>query len=89
VFGVQTALRIYGLFAVAACVTIIAGIVSGVLMALAWISLLPMLAAGLALGGATQHAAAGDKLTPYLALNVLSALLTPTLLGLAVLSGTF
>jgi 1,4-dihydroxy-2-naphthoate octaprenyltransferase len=88
VFGVQTALRIYGLFAVAACVTIIAGIASGALAALAWISLLPMLAAGLAFRGATQHAAATDKLTPYLALNVVSALLTPALLALAMLPGT-
>jgi len=88
-FGMQTALRIYGLFAVAACMTIIAGIASGALAALAWISLLPMLAAGLAFSGATKYAAAADKLTPYLALNVLSALLTPALLGLAVLLGRF
>ena len=88
-YGVQTALRIYGLFAVAACVTIIAGIVSGALANLAWISLLPMVAAGLAFRGAGKYAAALNKLTPYLALNVLAALLTPALLGLAVLLGTF
>lgn len=88
-YGVQTALRIYGLFAVAACVTIIAGIASGALTTLASISLLPMVAAGLAFRGASKYAAATDKLTPYLALNVLSALLTPALLGLAVILGTF
>jgi 1,4-dihydroxy-2-naphthoate polyprenyltransferase len=89
VYGVHTALRIYGLFAAATCVTIIAGIFSGALAPLAWISLLPMLAAGLAFRGAKKHAAAAGQLTPYLALNVLSALLTPALLGLTLLAGRF
>jgi 1,4-dihydroxy-2-naphthoate octaprenyltransferase len=86
-YGVHTALRIYALFAVAACATIIAGIVTRELTTLAWISLVPMLAAGAALRGATKYAAAADRLTPYLALNVLAALLTPTLLGLALVLG--
>jgi len=88
-YGVQTALRIYGVFAVASCVTIIAGIFSGALAPLAWISLLPMLAAATAFRGAKKYAAAAGKLTPYLALNVLSVLLTPTLLGLTLLAGRF
>lgn len=88
-YGVHTALRIYALFAVAACVTIIAGIVSGALTTLAWISLLPMVAAGLAFTGATKYTAASDRLTPYLALNVLAALLTPALLALALLPDRF
>lgn len=85
VYGVHNALRIYALHALATCTTIIAGIVSGALTTLASISLLPMVAAGLALRGAAKQAAAADKLTFYLALNVLSTLLTPALLGLAVI----
>jgi 1,4-dihydroxy-2-naphthoate polyprenyltransferase len=88
-YGVDTALRIYGLFAIATCVAIIAGIVTGALITLAWISLVPLLAAGLAFRGATKHAAIADRLTPYLALNVLATLLTPTLLALTMLTGRF
>jgi len=84
-YGVKTALRIYGLFAAASCMLIIAGTITGILTIFALLSLLPMLAAAAAFSGTAKHATAADKLTPYLALNVLATLLTPALLGLAVI----
>ena len=87
VFGVKRSTILYGFFAMAVCVTIVLGVLTGVFPRGGYISLIPLSAALVAFWGAREYALSVDKLTPYLAMNVLAAVLTPVLLGVAIAYG--
>ncbi len=81
VYGTRAATYIYGVFALVVCLIIFTSIGLELLSAISFISLIPMIGAVVALVGAWRHASDINRLSPYLAANVMAALLTPLLLG--------
>ena len=78
---------VYAVFVFATIGVIATGILMGKLPALASIALLPMPLALFSLGGALKHGESIGKFPQYLGTNAAVALLTPLLLGVALLIG--
>jgi 1,4-dihydroxy-2-naphthoate octaprenyltransferase len=84
-YGINAGNMAYAFFALAVAVVILVGVLSGYLPMLALTALLPMPLAVYSLRGAIKY---GEKLGPhprYLAANVVVALVTPLLLGMALI----
>jgi 1,4-dihydroxy-2-naphthoate octaprenyltransferase len=86
-YGESRSVAVFGLFALAAAATLLAAIQLGYLPRLGYIGLVPLTAALAAWEGARRHAAEPRHLPGYLGLNVVAALLTPLLLGVALMAG--
>ncbi len=86
-YGLKNSTLVYGLFATAAGLVIVAGVFLGMLPRASYLALVPLLAALAAFGGAWRHAGNTAQLTPFLGMNVLATLTTPVVLGLTLISG--
>lgn len=84
-YGTRNSALVYGLFSLAAAVTIVLGIYLGWLPAISAIALVPLTATVPISITALRHGAMTEKLVPYLGLNVLVTELTPVLLGTSLL----
>ncbi len=82
-YGVNRSNLIYGLFAVAAAVTIVWGVATTLLPRESLIALVPLPLAVFALYGARKHGENIGCFPQYLGANVLVTLLTPLLLGIS------
>lgn len=80
-YGTRVSTLVYGIFSLAACTTIAGGVHWNYLPQSAVFALVPMAGAMIACYGAWLHADSPQRLSPYLAMNVLAALGTPLLLG--------
>jgi len=87
VYGLKRSARLYGVFALAACGVIVAGVFAELLPALSMIALVPMLLTGTVFWGAQQHATSVQKLLPYMGANVAATVVTPLLLGFGIIYG--
>jgi 1,4-dihydroxy-2-naphthoate octaprenyltransferase len=85
VHGIANSNRVYALFAVLACLTIIASVLTGILPVTGLMALLPASTSFIALYGAVHYHNQTDKLLPYLGWNVFAAVVTPLLLGAVLL----
>ncbi len=79
--GVASSLIVYAVFILATFAVIVFGTIFGVFPPEALLALIPVCFAIFALFGASKHAATPNKLTPYLAINVLTSILAPLVLG--------
>lgn len=86
-YGIVGSNYVYGLFVLATAGTVILGILGGYLPVLALAALLPLPLAGYALRGAILHGTDIGRHPHYLGANVAVTLLTPLLLGLALIPG--
>lgn len=86
-FGVTKSTLLYGVFVVAACATIVTGVMTGLLPKASYIALVPMTLAFVVFFGALRHATSVNQLTPYLGMNVLVTVLTPIALGISMILG--
>jgi 1,4-dihydroxy-2-naphthoate octaprenyltransferase len=84
-YGTRNSALVYGLFSLAAAVTIVLGIYLGRLPAISGIALAPLTATVPVSITALTHGAITKKLVPYLRLNVLVTVLTPVLLGISLI----
>jgi 1,4-dihydroxy-2-naphthoate octaprenyltransferase len=82
-YGVSRSNMVYGLFALATAVTIIAAVQTGHLPMLSLIALLPMPLAFFSLYGAVKHGEAIGSYPQYLGANVAATILTTLLLGVS------
>lgn len=86
-YGVNRSNVVYGIFALATTLSIVSYVLIGYLPVLGLIALLPMPLAFLSLSGAIKHGENIGSYPHYLAANVAVTILTPLLLGLALLFG--
>jgi len=84
-YGLQPSLRIHTLFALVAGLLILNQLAVGYLPSGAAIALASV-AAGLVAGWGIRRVGPGGNMPPFLALNVLSAIVTPVLLGICLLT---
>ncbi|HET9912411.1 MAG TPA: prenyltransferase [Anaerolineales bacterium] len=84
-FGLRTASLVYNLFLLLAYLTIVLGVVFGLLPAISLIGLLTAVIAIPAGWRAFRHAEDIPQLIPAMGMNVLINLLTPTLIGIGLL----
>jgi len=84
-YGVTNSTIIYGLFVAACSLVIAGGIFFEYLPKLSYISLIPLCVAMAIIPGVHRHAYDAPRLVPYLGINVVVTVLTPLLLGLAIL----
>lgn len=87
VYGTTSSVMLYGIFAAAASLVLLAGILSGHIPKPGYVCLIPLCAAFAAWVGAMKYATVTAKLVPFLGMNVLAALSTPLLLGVVLLIG--
>ena len=86
-YGLRNSSRVYLGFVVASALVIVSGVVAGWIPVAGYLALVPLGVALAMVPGIVQHARHTERLLPYLGINVLVSLLTPTLLGLALLWG--
>lgn len=84
-FGTTRSNIVYGVFMIAGYLTIIIGVAADYLPKTSLIALISLIAATVALFGAIRYATNVNKLIPYLGMNVAVAVLTPLLLGVALI----
>lgn len=85
--GIKGSNFVYGLFVLATAVTVIMGILGGYLPALTLAALLPLPLAVFSLRGAMKHGADIGQFPHYMGANVAVTLLSPLLLGVALILG--
>lgn len=86
-YGLPTATKVYGAFALAACAVVIGGVVTDTLPAATLAGLIPISGAFVVFAGAFRHAVSVERLLPYMALNVFVSILTPVVLGVGLFIG--
>lgn len=86
-FGVNKSNVVYALFMGAACATIVLLVASGGIPVMGLIALLPMALSLYTLKGAIRYQAGIGEQPRYMAANVAAAILTPLLLGIAIITG--
>jgi 1,4-dihydroxy-2-naphthoate octaprenyltransferase len=84
-YGVKRSTQMYGLFVLLAAATLIAGVLIQALPVFSLVALLPLIPAAVAYIGARNHADNIEALTPFLAMNVIAAIVTPIILSLALI----
>ncbi len=84
-YGVNTSNGVFGLFTLAATLTIIVAVVISWFPLLSLLALLPLIGSWAAFLAARQHSQNIDKLLPAMSLNVAATLLTPTVLALTLI----
>lgn len=86
-YGLGFSSFLYGVFAASAIIVILGSVWSGVLPKASYFALAPMVLAAVVLYGATEHAKSTLKLVPYMAMNVVVAIVTPVILAASILLG--
>jgi len=86
-FGVERSTLVYGVFALATVISIIAYVVTGLLPVLSLIALIPLPLAFFSLSGAIKHGTAIGEHPQYLAANVAVTILTILFLAISLLAG--
>jgi 1,4-dihydroxy-2-naphthoate octaprenyltransferase len=86
-YGTTISSYVYGLFSLAAYAAILAGVYYGYFPGLGLVALLPAALSLYSLAGALRHGAKIGTYPRYLAANVAATLLTPLVLGIAILYG--
>ena len=86
-YGMKTGITIYGVFLLATSISIIAGVICGVMPVYCLIGLATALLAVPAFIGVSRHARNLEKLIPFMGLNVVINLATPVLVGIGFLIG--
>jgi len=86
-FGVNTSNVVYALFMIAAYSMILLLVVAGYIPGRGMIALLPMALSLFALSGAVRYPSSIGEHPQYLGANVAAAILTPLLLGIAIIIG--
>ena len=86
-YGVRRSNMVYGLFALATMATIVIYVLIGLIPVLSLIALLPMPLAFFSLSGAMTHGETLGSFPQYLGANVAVTILTPLLLGFAIIMG--
>lgn len=84
-YGTSVANSVYGLFVGAAVCTLLLGVFLGILPWAALAALAPLSLAGFALAGAVRHHGKISQYPQHLAANAAAAVLTPAVLGVALL----
>ena len=84
-YGVKRSTLVYGLFVLFAFALTVFGVLSDALPVTALAALLPMLAAIAAYTGARKYADNIKALTPFMAMNVIAAVITPVILAIALI----
>ena len=87
VFGVKKSNLMYAGFMLAAYTLILLSVLNGYIPTLGLIALVPMVLSLFALYGAVKYAEKITQAAQYMAANVAAALLTPLLLGIAIVNG--
>lgn len=87
VYGVTASTVVYGVFLMAAFLVVVFGIGSGFLPAVAAIALVPMAAGLMSLLGVMHYGGDVRGLLPYMGMNVVAAVVSPLVLGVALLVG--
>lgn len=83
--GRQRGVQIYGLFLLLAVAVVVSGVALSLLPVLALVALLPLLLGLARVPGIARHVKDSGSLVPYMGVNVGITLLTPVLLGTALL----
>lgn len=86
-YGVTNSTLVYGFFALAATLVVVIGILLEYLPKICLISLVPLSVSIGVFFGTMKYANSVERLLPYLRMNALTAVLTPVVLGIAILSG--
>lgn len=86
-YGVEFATGVYGFMAAAAMLVILLGVDSGTLPSLCLLALLPAATGLVVWVGARRHGENVERLTPFLALNVIAAVVTPLVLSITLVLG--
>jgi 1,4-dihydroxy-2-naphthoate octaprenyltransferase len=86
-YGRKTGITIYGIFLLATYISIIIGVICGVMSVYCLIGLASALLAVPAFIGVSRHARNLEKLIPFMGLNVVINLATPVLVGIGFLIG--
>jgi 1,4-dihydroxy-2-naphthoate octaprenyltransferase len=86
-YGTTISSYVYGLFSLAAYAAILAGVAYGYFPGLGLVALLPAVLSLYSLRGALRHGEKIGSYPRYLAANVAATLLTPLVLGIAILYG--
>ena len=86
-YGMKTGITIYGVFLLATYISIIAGVICGVMPAYCLMGLASVLLAVPAFIGVSRHARNLEKLIPFMGFNVIINLATPVLVGIGFLIG--
>ena len=82
-FGTTTSVAVYTLFVISSVAVIVGGVGAEIFPPLCLMALLPVSAGIVAAIGATKYKDDTNQLVPYLALNALTAVLTPLIFALA------
>ena len=83
-YGVATAVKTHGAFTICAFAVIAFGIAADILPSASLLTYIPMLGSVAANFGAKRFANSTEHLLPYLGANVISAILSPAVLGLSI-----
>lgn len=86
-FGIKRSNQVYGLFMLLTYLLILLYVFTGILPTIGYIALIPMPLSIFAWRGAIRHKENIGKYPPHLAANVAATIVTPFLLGLAILIG--
>lgn len=86
-YGIRASTWMYGGFLLAAFLLLLAGIVRGNIPVLGAIALIPMAAGAMAFLGALRFGDDTRRLLSYMGLNVIAAVVTPLVLGVALIIG--
>ncbi|SDX60593.1 prenyltransferase [Marinobacter mobilis] len=86
-YGIRASTWVYGTFVLVAFLVLLAGIVREAIPALGAIALIPMAAGAMAFLGALRFGGDIQRLLPYMGLNVIAAVATPLVLGVALIIG--
>jgi len=86
-YGKEQGFLIYGIFVCTAAFVIISAVLARLIPVSAYTAIVPLLAGIVALFGAQKNTLSQAKLKPYLALNVVAAVVTPIALGLSIILG--
>ncbi len=86
-FGIKRSNQVYGIFMLLTYSLILLYVLTGILPTIAYIALIPMPLSVYAWSGAIKHKENIGKYPPHLGANVAATIVTPFLLGLAILIG--
>ena len=84
-YGIRASAILYGVIILAVYFTVVIGVQTAMFPPQSYFALIPMLATILVFIETMKHQTAIDKLIPYMGLNVLATVITPLILGLAMI----
>lgn len=88
VYGKHASIFVYAAFSIAASLVIVSGVFLNILPSLALVALIPVALTIVVLKGLSKQASSTEQLLPFMGMNVAATLLTPVVLGSAILLAT-